>query len=158
MQNAAVLLGLCIDGRPMISPVIADVRAMCQELLGVTPDDSAFGGTSLRLRWLRDTFGAGPPHEVTEDVVRQFAREHILALIGTVLFADKSGNQVRFFYYLCYVISRRLALFLGVALFWCAYIASCVTQHSLIIQALPVPSFSCRHRCGSASTLIVRRD
>lgn len=34
LQDVAVLLGLRIDGHPIISPVIPDVRAMCQELLG----------------------------------------------------------------------------------------------------------------------------
>lgn len=92
-----MLLGLRIDGRPIISPVIPDVRAMCQELLGVTPDERALDVTDLRLRWLRDTFGTGPPPEAIEDVVHNFALVYILALIGVVLFADKSGNQVRLF-------------------------------------------------------------
>lgn len=97
LQDVAVLLGLRIDGRPIISPIIPDVRTMCQELLGVTPDERTLDGTGLRLRWLRDTLGTGPPPQATEDVVRNLARAYILALIGMMLFADKSGNQVRLF-------------------------------------------------------------
>lgn len=88
---------LAIDARPIISPIIPDVRAICQELLGVTPDDSALDGTDLPLRWLLDMFGARPPPEATEEVVRCFARAYILVLTGVVLFADESRNQIRLF-------------------------------------------------------------
>lgn len=45
-----MLLSLRIDGQPIISPIIPDVRVMCQELLGVTQDDSVLAGIGLRLR------------------------------------------------------------------------------------------------------------
>lgn len=46
---------------------------MCEELFGMTPDDRALTGTGLRLKWLREHFGADLTDDINEDGVRQFA-------------------------------------------------------------------------------------
>lgn len=178
LQDVAVLLGLRIDGRLIISPIIPDVRAMCQELLGVTPDERTLDGTGLRLRWLRDTFGAGPPPQATEDVVGNFARAYILALIGVMLFADKSRNQVRLFLLpLLRDLEEAGSLSRGSAVLACLYHELCratspdnsgIAGPLIILQGLHfllniqgrtiIDSNFCRHGHGSASTLIVWRD
>lgn len=50
-----------------------------------------------RLRWLQEQLGGGPPSDATNDVVQQYARAYILALIASVLLPDKSGVDVRLF-------------------------------------------------------------
>lgn len=77
---------LRIDGSFIIFPVINDVRATCQELLGLTPDEGALTGKVLRLKWLHDNFGAGSTEDVSKDIVRQLVRAYILALLSDVLF------------------------------------------------------------------------
>lgn len=97
LQDVAILLGLRIDGRPVTGPPTPDWRAICGELLGVVPDDGSLDGPGLRLSWLRDNFGDGPPPNATEHVLRSYVRAYILALLGTVLFPDKSGTHIRLF-------------------------------------------------------------
>lgn len=65
---------------------------MCEELFGMIPDDCALTGTGLRLKWLCDHFGGGPSDGLSEGGVHQFAQVYILALISSVLFADKSST------------------------------------------------------------------
>lgn len=101
-------------------------------MLGATrcnPDERALDGIDLRLRWLRDTFGVGPPPDATKDVVRNFARAYIIALIGVALFADKSGNQVRLFLLPLLRDLEEADLFHGEALFLHGYTASCFAPH-----------------------------
>lgn len=43
LQDVVVLLRQQIDNWAVISPVMQDVQAICQELLGLTPDDLALG-------------------------------------------------------------------------------------------------------------------
>lgn len=49
LQGVAVLTYLQIDGVAIIGLVMPDVRATFHELLGLTPYDHAFDGTSLLL-------------------------------------------------------------------------------------------------------------
>lgn len=72
MQDV-VLLGLRIDGCAVVSPVVYDLRAMCEELLGMTPDDRELTGTWLQLKWLREHFGSALTDDINEDDMRQFA-------------------------------------------------------------------------------------
>lgn len=47
LHDVAVLLGLRIDDRAVVSPLMHDVQSMSEELLGMTPDDRALTGTRL---------------------------------------------------------------------------------------------------------------
>lgn len=60
----------------------------------LTPEDSALARMSFRLWWSHDNFEAGPPPDVTEDIMCNFVGAYILASLDTMLFPDKSGNQV----------------------------------------------------------------
>lgn len=70
-----------------------DVESTCEELLGMIPDDHALTGTRLRLKWLHEHFGHEPIDDISEFGVHQFTRAYILASLGRVMFADKSGNS-----------------------------------------------------------------
>lgn len=90
------MLGLRIDGRLVVSPVMQNARATCQESLGLTLKDRAVDGTGSRIWWLRGNFRHGPPPDATEDVVRNFASAYILWLLSSVLFVDKLGIRCVF--------------------------------------------------------------
>ncbi|KAH1193751.1 Serine/threonine-protein phosphatase 7 long form [Glycine max] len=71
LQDVYVLLGLRVDGLPLIGPTNLNWADLCEKLLGVRPQEG----------------------EIKEQV-RRFARAWILRFIGGVLFVDKSSNKV----------------------------------------------------------------
>ncbi|QHO23069.1 uncharacterized protein DS421_12g360470 [Arachis hypogaea] len=90
LQDVAYQLGLPVDGR-YVSGCLSEfqiyIQGGCpawvwfQELLGVTPPPS------------QETFGECP-EGADDETVRRYARAYIMILLGTQLFADKSGNRV----------------------------------------------------------------
>lgn len=72
-------------------------RRHLSKTIRLTPDDHALTWTSLRLKWLCDNFIRGRTDNVSEDVVHQFMRAYILVLLDSMLFVDKSSNEVRLF-------------------------------------------------------------
>ncbi|RYQ90063.1 hypothetical protein Ahy_B09g096354 isoform C [Arachis hypogaea] len=79
LQDVAYQLGLPVDGR--------------YELLGVVPPPSQVQKYAVNCSWFQETFGECP-EGADEDTVRRYARAYIMMLLGTQLFADKSGNRV----------------------------------------------------------------
>lgn len=51
-----MLVGLSVDGRPLIGNTNLDWADLCEKLLGVRPDDDALDGKSLKLSWLASHF------------------------------------------------------------------------------------------------------
>ncbi|RYQ90065.1 hypothetical protein Ahy_B09g096354 isoform H [Arachis hypogaea] len=64
-----------------------------EELLGVVPPPSQVQKYAVNCSWFQETFGECP-EGADEDTVRRYARAYIMMLLGTQLFADKSGNRV----------------------------------------------------------------
>ena len=56
LQDVSVLLGIHVDGRPLIGNTNIDWFELCHELLGVMPDDAAVDGNSIKLSWLSSHF------------------------------------------------------------------------------------------------------
>ncbi|RYQ93166.1 hypothetical protein Ahy_B09g099448 [Arachis hypogaea] len=79
LQDVAYQLGLPVDGR--------------YELLGVIPPLSQVQNFAVNCTWFQETFGECPAG-ADEETVRRFARAYIMMLLGTHLFADKSGNRI----------------------------------------------------------------
>ncbi|RYR37452.1 hypothetical protein Ahy_A09g042335 isoform B [Arachis hypogaea] len=75
LQDVAYQLGLPVDGR-YVSGCLTDFHIYIE------------GGRSA---W--ETFGECPAG-ADEETVRHFARAYIMMLLGTQLFADKSGNRI----------------------------------------------------------------
>ncbi|KAH1209801.1 Serine/threonine-protein phosphatase 7 long form [Glycine max] len=67
LQDVSVLLGLRVDGAPLIGQTNLDWAELCEELLGVKPQ---------------------------EEHLQRFTRAWILRFIGGVLFVDKSSSKV----------------------------------------------------------------
>ncbi|XP_025678215.1 protein MAIN-LIKE 1-like [Arachis hypogaea] len=63
------------------------------ELLGVTPPPSQVQKYAVNCSWFQETFGECP-EDADEETVYRYARAYIMMLLGTQLFADKSGNWI----------------------------------------------------------------
>ncbi|KAL5188725.1 Serine/threonine-protein phosphatase 7 long form [Glycine soja] len=93
LQDVSVLLGISVDGLPLIGPTNLDWADLCEELLGVRPQEGEIKGSMVKLSWLAHNF-AQINNDDNEEQVRRFARAWILRFIGGVLFVDKSSNKV----------------------------------------------------------------
>ncbi|KAH9616569.1 hypothetical protein KSS87_002203 [Heliosperma pusillum] len=54
-------------------------------------------GASLRIGWLTENF-SGLPEQANEQVLHQYVRAYLLILMATVMFPDKSGNDIQVVY------------------------------------------------------------
>ncbi|RYR13433.1 hypothetical protein Ahy_B04g070437 isoform A [Arachis hypogaea] len=102
LQDVVYQLGLPVDGR-YVSGCLTDFQIYIQggrpawvwfeELLGVIPPPSQVQKFAVNCTWFQETFGECP-EGADEETVRRFARAYIMMLLGTQLFADKSGNRI----------------------------------------------------------------
>ena len=97
------MLGVRVDGLPMTRAVKMDWPTLCLQLLGHRPPDpishphentSILARARLRFSWQDAQFSGPLAADATDEVVQQHARYHILKRLGTILFMDKSENQV----------------------------------------------------------------
>ncbi|KAL5150163.1 Serine/threonine-protein phosphatase 7 long form [Glycine soja] len=93
LQDIFVLLGLRVDGLPLIGPTNLNWADLCEELFGVRPQEGEIKGSVVKLSRLAHHFAQINNHE-DEEQVRRFTRAWILRFIGGVLFVDKSSNKV----------------------------------------------------------------
>ncbi|QHO12502.1 uncharacterized protein DS421_15g507480 [Arachis hypogaea] len=102
LQDVAYQLGLSVDGR-YVSGCLTDFQIYIQggrpawvwfqEFLGVIPPLNQVHKFAVNCTWFQETFGECPAG-ADEETVRRFARAYIMMLLGTQLFADKSGNRI----------------------------------------------------------------
>ncbi|QHO33685.1 uncharacterized protein DS421_9g260390 [Arachis hypogaea] len=102
LQDVAYQLGLPVDGR-YVSGCLSEFHIYIeggrpawvwfQELLGVIPPPSQVQKYAVNCSWFQETFGECP-EDADDDTVRRYARAYIMMLLGTQLFADKSGNRI----------------------------------------------------------------
>ncbi|QHO00069.1 uncharacterized protein DS421_13g403260 [Arachis hypogaea] len=74
LQDVAYQLGLPVDRR--VLPPVNQIQKF-----------------AVNCTWFKKTFGECP-EGADEETVRRFARAYIMMLLGTQLFADKSGNRI----------------------------------------------------------------
>ncbi|QHO22709.1 uncharacterized protein DS421_12g357470 [Arachis hypogaea] len=102
LQDVAYQLGLPVDGR-YVSGCLTDFHVYIEggrpawqwfhELLGVLPPANQIQKFAVNCTWFQKTFEECP-EGADEKTVRRFARVYIMMLLGTQLFADKSGNRI----------------------------------------------------------------
>ncbi|XP_057742577.1 uncharacterized protein LOC130961000 isoform X4 [Arachis stenosperma] len=102
LQDVAYQLGLPVDG-DYVSGCLTDFHLYIEggrpawqwfhELLGVLPPENQVQKFAVNCTWFQETF-AECPDGADEETVRRFARGYIMMLLGTQLFADKSGNRI----------------------------------------------------------------
>ena len=95
LQDVFVLLGLPVDGNPLIGSTNIDGIDMCEQYLGVRPNANALAdGNTLKLSWLASEFANILDYVDDEEHLKMFARAWILRFIGGVLLVDKSSKRV----------------------------------------------------------------
>ncbi|RYR04097.1 hypothetical protein Ahy_B06g083670 [Arachis hypogaea] len=62
-------------------------------MLGVLPPTNQIQKFAVNCSWFQETFGECP-EGADEETVKRYARAYIMILLGTQLFADKSGNRI----------------------------------------------------------------
>jgi len=94
LQDVSVLLGLRVDGALLIGPTNLDWADLCEELLGVRPQEGGLQGSVVKLSWLVHHFSQINNHDGNVEQLQKFTRAWIFRFIGGVLFVDKSSSKV----------------------------------------------------------------
>ena len=103
LQDIEVMLSVRVDGLLMTRGVKMNWPTLCFELLGHRPPDliphpnentSILAGVRLRFTRLDAQSRRPLVTDATDEVVQQYARNRILEWLGTILFMDKSADQV----------------------------------------------------------------
>ncbi|KAH1209599.1 Serine/threonine-protein phosphatase 7 long form [Glycine max] len=94
LQDVSVLLGLRTDGAPLIDSTNLVWADLCEELLGVRPQEGEIEGSVVKLSWLAHHFSHINIDEGNVEQLQRFTRAWILRFIGGVLFVNKSSSRV----------------------------------------------------------------
>ncbi|KAL5133127.1 Serine/threonine-protein phosphatase 7 long form [Glycine soja] len=94
LQDVSVLLGLRTGGAPLIGQTNLDWAELCEDLLGVRPQEGELQGSVVKLSWLAHHFSQINIHDGNVEQLQRFTRAWILRFIGGVLFVDKSSSKV----------------------------------------------------------------
>ncbi|KAH1265761.1 Serine/threonine-protein phosphatase 7 long form [Glycine max] len=94
LQDVSVLLGLRTDGTPLIGSTNLDWADLCEELLGVRPQEGELEGSVIKLSWLAHHFSHINIDEGNVEQLQRFTHAWILRFIGGVLFVNKSSSRV----------------------------------------------------------------
>ena len=94
LQDVEVLLGLPVDGRPLVALTSVESAELYRQLLGITTCEQALDRSCITLPWLSKQFQAPITTETNEQTVQQYARFYMLSILGGNIFVDKSNNKV----------------------------------------------------------------
>ncbi|CAI0383834.1 unnamed protein product [Linum tenue] len=97
LQDVALLLGLAIDGKPVIGITHTTCAAVCEKLLGKAPDSNYASGGMVKLSWLKEYFSHCTKDSPKEEV-EQCTRAYLLYLVGSTIFSTTTGNKVPVMY------------------------------------------------------------
>ncbi|KAL5128020.1 Serine/threonine-protein phosphatase 7 long form [Glycine soja] len=94
LQDVSVLLGLRTDGAPLIGSTNLVWADLCEELLGVRPQEGEIEGSVVKLSWLAHHFSHINIDEGNVEQLQRFTHAWILRFIGGVLFVNKTSSRV----------------------------------------------------------------
>lgn len=97
LEDVAYLLGLAIDGEPVIGVTYTSCDAVCEKLLGRAPDPGYTSGGMVKLSWLKECFSHCPKDASMEDI-KHYTRAYLLYLVGSTIFSTTTGNKVPVMY------------------------------------------------------------
>ena len=83
-----------IGGEAIVGTIDLVWAIECREMLGIVTNNVVLQGKRIQINRLLQKIDQGLPDGAAEDVVHQYARCYILALLGDTIFADKSGDKV----------------------------------------------------------------
>ena len=101
LQDIEVMLGIPVDGLPVIGRTDLKWNEVCRELLGHEPppvipnsNKSTLTGARIKYKWLDAQFIAPLAADADDEFMQQNAHYHLLVRIGALLFMDKSADRV----------------------------------------------------------------
>ncbi|KAL1548736.1 protein MAIN-LIKE 2-like isoform X1 [Salvia divinorum] len=97
LEDVAYLLGLRIDGEPVIGVTHTTCDSVCIKYLGKAPDSGYTSGGMVKLSWLKEAFSECLEGASIEDVERH-TRAYLLYLVGSTIFSTTTGNKVPVMY------------------------------------------------------------
>ncbi|XP_024959492.1 protein MAIN-LIKE 2 [Cynara cardunculus var. scolymus] len=97
LEDVGYLLGLPIDGEPVIGVTYTTCDAVCMRYLGRTPDSGSTSGGMVKLSWLKETFSRCP-EDAPFDEIERHTRAYLLYLVGSTVFSTTTGNKVPVMY------------------------------------------------------------
>ena len=89
-----VLFGIPIDGEAIVGTTDLTWKDECRSLLGIATNNTTLKGQRIQIKKLLEKIDEGVPDDAAEEVVHQYARCYILALLADTIFADKSSDRV----------------------------------------------------------------
>lgn len=97
LEDVAYLVGLAIDGEPVIGVTYTTCDSVCEKFLGKAPESGYTSGGMVKLSWLKEYFSQCPEDASAEDVERH-TRAYLLYLVGSTIFSTTTGNKVPVMY------------------------------------------------------------
>ncbi|XP_015954834.1 protein MAIN-LIKE 2-like [Arachis duranensis] len=95
LENMAIIIGLSTDGLPVTEMTMSSFEVLeveCLHQFGVAPSKSACRRSCIKLTWLRDL--KENLQLTDENSIQRYVKCHIMLLIRTILFGDKSDTGV----------------------------------------------------------------
>ncbi|KAK7316722.1 hypothetical protein RJT34_00392 [Clitoria ternatea] len=97
LKDVALLLGLAIDGEPVIGITYTTCSSVCEKYLGRSPETGYTSGGMVKLSWLKEFFSRCP-EDAPLEVIEQHTRAYLLYLVGSTIFSTTTGNKVPVMY------------------------------------------------------------
>ncbi|KAK7287524.1 hypothetical protein RIF29_00805 [Crotalaria pallida] len=97
LKDVALLLGLAIDGEPVIGITYTACSSVCEKYLGRVPESGYTSGGMVKLSWLKEFFFRCP-EDAPIKVIEQHTRAYLLYLLGSTIFSTTTGNKVPVMY------------------------------------------------------------
>lgn len=97
LKDVALLLGLAIDGEPVIGLTYTTCSSVCEKYLGRVPEPGYTSGGMVKLSWLKEFF-SHCPEDAPIEVIEQHTRAYLLYLVGSTVFSTTTGNKVPVMY------------------------------------------------------------
>lgn len=97
LKDVALLLGLAIDGEPVIGITHTTCNSVCERYLGRAPESSYTSGGMVKLSWLKEFFSYCP-EDAPLELIECHTRAYLLYLVGSTIFSTTTGNKVPVMY------------------------------------------------------------
>ena len=97
LKDVALLIGLAIDGEPVIGLTHTSCSSVCEKYLGRAPESGYTSGGMVKLSWLKEFFSRCP-NDAPIEVIEQHTRAYLLYLVGSTIFSTTTGNKVPVMY------------------------------------------------------------
>ncbi|XP_030484486.2 protein MAIN-LIKE 2-like [Cannabis sativa] len=97
LKDVALLLGLAIDGEPVIGTTYTTCQFVCEKYLGKAPESGYTSGGMVKLSWLKEFFSRCP-EDAPLEIIERHTRAYLLYLVGSTIFSTTTGNKVPVMY------------------------------------------------------------